>query len=248
MGLHSHEAARLHHVKCDIVIRSYYKDLGWLAYALRSIRRYCRGFSNVVLIVPRSSRERLDWSGLSGDVTVNCPDYRDDYLGQQVTKLTADTFSDADYICHIDSDCVFTRPTSPDDLFEGGKPVVLMTPYSALDRHVPWRELTERALEREVPWEFMRMPPYTFPRWIYGAFREHLAAVHGRPLEDYVLSQPARGFSEFNALGAFAYLYHRDCFAWRTVDAAPPDSPCEAFWSWGGVDSATRGRLERLLA
>ena len=68
---------------CDILIRSYYKDFGWLRYALRSIRKYCRGFSKVIVVVPKSSRQKLDWMGLAGDVTITCPNYRDDYLGPE---------------------------------------------------------------------------------------------------------------------------------------------------------------------
>jgi hypothetical protein len=231
---------------CDILIRTYYKDLAWLAYALRAIRRYCTGFSKVIVVTPRSSRERLDWLGLRGGVTVTCLDYRDDYLGQQVTKLTADLFSDADYICHIDSDCIFSRATTPEDLMIDGRPVVLMTPYENLDPHTPWRSLTEKVLQQEVAMEFMRTPPYTFPRWIYSAFRQHVADIHGVSHEEYVLRQPHRGFSEINALGAYAYIYHRDRFVWRYAGPSP-DSPCRVFWSWAGIDDAASEEIERIL-
>ena len=235
-------------MNCDILIRSYYKDFGWLRYALRSIERYCRGFSRVIVVVPQSSRRKLDWMGLSGNVTITCRDYADDYLGQQITKLTADELTDADYICHIDSDCVFCQPTTPDDLFEQGKPRVLMAPYDRLDPHVPWKDITERFLCREVAYEFMRMPPYTFPRWIYGAFREHTRALHGRSAEHYILAQPPRGFSEFNALGAYAFYYHPQHFSWFDVSVGSPSAGhCRAFWSWGGIDDRIRQDIESLL-
>lgn len=233
---------------CDIFIRSYYKDFVWLRYALASIRRHCRGFSRVVLVTPKSSREKLDWAQLSGDLTVTCPDYRDDYLGQQLTKLTADQWSDAEYICHIDSDCMFRRPTTPADLLEAAKPVVLMSAYRDLDPHVPWKGITEHLLQREVLYEFMRLPPYTFPRWIYSAFREHVLSIQGTSLEDYVLAQPHRGFSEFNALGAYAFLHHRDRFTWREVGHEHREGPCRVFWSWAGIDEPTRLEIEGLLS
>jgi hypothetical protein len=233
---------------CDILIRSYYKDFQWLSYALRSIRRYCRGFSKVVLVVPRASRRKLDWMGLAGDVTITCPDYPDDYLGQQVTKLTADLYAEADYICHIDSDCLFRQNTTPADLLEDGKPRILMTRYTDLDPHVPWKALTERFLGREVEFEFMRTPPYTFPRWIYSAFREHARFRHAMSLEQYIVAQPARGFSEFNALGAYAWHFHRECFQWVEVGRDPaPVEHCRVYWSWGGIDESIRSEMERLL-
>jgi hypothetical protein len=91
------------------------------------------------------------------------------------------------------------------DLFEQGKPRILMSAYQNLDPHIPWKSVIENFLQRQVEYEYMRTPPYTFPRWIYGALREHALRLHGVPLERYILSQPPRGFSEFNALGAYAF-------------------------------------------
>jgi len=233
---------------CDIVIRSYYKDFRWLDWCLRSIERFCIGFGHAILVVPEASRERLDWLGLSGDRTITCPDYADDYLGQQVTKLYADRFSDADYICHVDSDCVFVQPVRPDTLFEQGLPRLTMVPYRTLDRHVPWRGLTERFIGAPVEYEFMRSPPYMFPRWLYPALRRHVRALHGVTAEHYVLSQPPRGFSEINALAAYAYVHERDAFTWIDLSrASAPEALCRAYWSWGGIDAGTEAELEALL-
>ena|GEM_PF-991602 len=235
-------------VTCDILIRSYYKDFAWLRQALHSVRRYCHSFSKIVVIVPQSSRAKLNWMGLSGDVTWSCPDYRDDYLGQQVTKLTADQFCEADYICHIDSDCIFHCNTTPNDLFRHGKPHIYMTQYEHLDPHTPWKSITERFLGRTVDLEFMRTPPYVFPRWIYGALRDYAQIRHGQSLEEYILQQPARGFSEFNALGAYAFHHHHEHFTWSEIG---PDSllqsPCRVYWSWGGMDEATLKEITALL-
>lgn len=236
-------------MKCDLFIRSYYKDFRWLQYSLRSIEKFCKGFSRVVLVVPESSRKKLDWMGLRGDVTITCPDYRDDYLGQQVTKLYADSFSDADFVCHIDSDCIFRRPTAPEDLFEQGKPRVLMTAYTNLDPHVPWKRVIEHFLLRQVEHEYMRTPPYTFPRWIYGALREHAFRLHQVPLDAYILSQLPRRFSEFNALGAYAFYHHHDSFTWLDVPSRLPlSTPCHVFWSWGGINHRVQQQIESLLA
>lgn len=234
---------------CDIVIRSYYRDFRWLRYCLTSIARFCVGFRRVVLVVPESSRERLAWRDLRGDVTIWCPDYADDYLGQQVTKLHADALTDADYVCHVDSDCVFERCTEPADLIDGeGRPRVRMAPYRVLDRHVPWKALTEGFLGMKVEYEFMRDPPYTFPRWIYPALRDYAWSRHGVSLESYILSRPPRGFSEQNALAAYAYGHHRDAFTWHDVAAdSAPGPPCRAYWSWAGVDESTAHELDQLL-
>jgi hypothetical protein len=233
---------------CDIVVRSYYRDFRWLRYCLASIERYCTGFRGVVVVIPKSSLAKWRWLGLSADRVVCCPEYRDDYLGQQVTKLHADVYSDADYICHVDSDCVFRRPTTPGDLADADRPYVLMEPYARLDPHVPWRALTELFLGEEVGHEFMRRPPYTFPRWIYPALRKRCKARHSMSIEEYVLSRPPRGFSEFNTLGAYAYRYHHDAFAWIDVaGGAVPPEPCRVFWSRQTLDAAVRREIHGLL-
>jgi hypothetical protein len=234
---------------CDIVIRSYYRDFRWLRHCLASVDRYCHGFRSVVVIIPQASLAKWRWLGLHADRVVCCPAYRDDYLGQQVSKLHADVYSDADYICHVDSDCIFRRPTRPGNLADAGRPYVLMEPYARLDPHVPWRALTERFLGEEVNHEFMRRPPYTFPRWIYPALRKRCQARHGMSLAEYVLSQPPRGFSEFNALGAYAYRHHRDAFTWVDVaDSAVPPEPCRVFWSRQNLDAVVCQEIRGLLA
>jgi hypothetical protein len=245
-NMHQHSRKELN---CDIFIRSYYKDFGWLSYALRSVRKYCYGFSKIIVVVPESSRRKLDWLGLAGDVTIICPDYRDDYLGQQITKLTADLISDADFICHIDSDCIFQKQTRPEDLFERRKPRILMAPYARLDHRIPWKVLVESLLCHEVEFEFMRTPPYTFPRWLYSEFRTHILSLHGCSLDDYILKQPPRGFSEFNALGAFAYDRYYSAFHWLDEDLwGPSQQHCKAYWSWGGIDERTKNQLEHNLS
>lgn len=233
---------------CDLFIRSYFRDLGWLEYCLRSIRAHCSGFRQVVLVVPRSTYPRLGYRGLAGDVTLACDDYRDDYLGQQVTKLHADLYTDADYIAHVDSDCMFDRPTAPSDLVRSGRSRVAMAPYGSLPRSVPWKAVTEAFLGEEVRYEFMQRLPVALPRWLYEEVREHCRARHGVELASYVLSQPHRGFSEFNALGAYGFSRHRARFDWLDVtrgEAGP--THCRCYWSWGGLTPAVRADLARVV-
>jgi hypothetical protein len=235
-------------MSCDIFIRSYYKDFAWLVYCLQSIKKYCRDFNKIILVVPHSSRRKLDWMGLSGDVTITCCDYPDDYLGQQITKLSADQFSDADYICHIDSDCLFQKYVTPEDLLVDGKPQVLMSAYSQLDPRTPWKSVTERFLSMEVHYEFMRTPPYTYPRWVYSALRNYAFELHGETLDNYIIAQPNRGFSEFNALGAYAYAFHRQEFFWNEVGlgGSLPDF-CRVHWSWGGINAEVLSGINKIL-
>lgn len=236
-------------VRCDILIRSYWRDLPWLELCLAAIERHARGFGEVVVAVPRKSEAWLrrrpalpPWVRLE-----LVPDHADDYLGQQVTKLLSDELTDAELVCHVDSDCIFARPTTPEDLLDASeRPIIATRPYAALDRHWPWRGPTEAALGWSVELDFMQRPPFVYPRWLYGALRAHVAAVHGQGIEAYVTSRPPRGFSEFNALGALAHARHRESFCF--ADAVElGEGACRWYWSWGGLDERTRREIEGLL-
>ena len=235
-------------VTCDIFIRSYYRDFDWLAYCLASIQKYCSGFRHTVLVVPAKSLPRLLYRGLGGDCTFVCKSYADDYLGQQVSKLTADQYSDAEYICHVDSDCLFHRPTTPSDLCIDGKPRIVMKPYDRMPPTSSWRNITTKCLGHDVSFDFMQQLPLLFPRAVYAGLRSHVEAVHDTDIESYVIAQPYRGFSEFNALGAFAYHYRREAFTWVDSSREPvPRAPCHCFWSWAGIDAPTRASILRAL-
>jgi hypothetical protein len=233
----------------DIVIRSYYRDLHWLGYCLRSVARFCRGFRRLLVVVPRSCAERMLRSPLAQGELMYCPDYADDYLGQQVTKLYADTLTDADYILHIDSDCVFRRPVQVADFVCEGRTELLFTPVHVFSGNAPWQRVTERAVGFRVEHDYMRRQPLVYPRWLYGALRGHLRKLHGCDPTDYVLAQGPLGFSEFNALGALAYDRYRDGFRWRGWPSPIFDERfCRIHWSWGGLTAPIREELEAILA
>jgi len=234
----------------DILIRSYWRDLPWLQYCLRAIDRFCVGFREVVLVVPKKSEPWLKrYPPLPGHVRLAlCPDYRDDYLGQQVTKLYADTWSDADLICHVDADFIFARRVCPGDLTSDGLPRIYTRPTADLPRHWPWTRPTEEFLGWTPSHDYMQHPPFLYPHWLYSGLRRWWEAGRDLSAADWVLSRPPRGFSEFNALGAFAHVFHRDAFAWLPIGEADGAHPeCRWYWSWGGLDAATRRDIEDLI-
>lgn len=234
---------------CDVFIRSYRKDLGWLTLCLESVRRYCHGFGETIVVIPRSSAGWVRRAALPDGARIElCADYGDDYLGQQVSKLTADSFSDADFVCYVDSDCIFTQPTAPDDLISGGRPFICWRPLASLGRERPWHRPTEKFLGWPVDRDYMYHPPFTFPRWLLSRVREHSLLVHGVEIERYVMAQPPRGFSEFNVLGAYAWEFHRSSFSWiEPTTTTPADPRCRWYWSWGGIDAGIRAEITSIL-
>jgi Family of unknown function (DUF6492) len=235
-------------MRCALFIRSYWRDFDWLALSLASVARYCHGFDDLVIVTPRRSEPWLRRARLPQVGRIEfCRDYRDDYLGQQATKLHADQFTDADFICHIDSDCVFTRWVSPEDFVVDDKPGIMMRPLERLRRERPWLKPTEKFLGTPVAFDFMCHPPFTFPRWLYARVREHSVTQHGQDVETYLERQPPRGFSEFNVLGALAWLRWRERFAWTTWTDGAVDSPLRWYWSWDRVRPDTRAEIEKIV-
>lgn len=233
----------------SILIRCYWKDLDWLQLCLRAIECHCHGFSEVVVVVPESSRAWVLRNPLPSCARlIYGPVFSDDYLGQQVTKLQSDLFVEADLIMHVDADCIFTRATQPQDLAPGGRPLVLTRPIAELGRHYPWRHPTEEFLGFAVNLDFMQRPPFVYPRWLYPLLRQHCLATHGLPIERYVMSRPLRGFSEFNALGAYAFRHHAEAFDFRCIGSDVPPPHCDWYWSWGGLTPEILQRIEAGLA
>ena len=233
---------------CDIFIRSYHKDFEWLRYCLRSIRKHGRGFRRVLLVVPPSSFKPAAAFFELSDAVFCGREYRDDYLGQQVTKLYADEYTDADYICHVDSDYLFWRELTAEELIPGGTPLIAWTPYSELPDDSVWQRITETFICEQVPGNFMRRPPFVFPRWLYPRLRDYAEQKHAQSIDNYVMSQPPRGFSEFNALAAYAFHFHRDAFRWEQMRAHDNNETfCKWYWSLGGLTPAIRRQADAIL-
>jgi hypothetical protein len=129
-----------------------------------------------------------------------------------------------------------------------GKPTFVITPYRILPNAASWQRLSEGFLGREVEFDFMRRQPLVFPRWLYGELRDFGRTVHGMALKDYVMSRPPAGFSEYNALGAYAYYHRADAFEWVVRPVSEPDEQfCRWFWSWGGVTTNVRAEIASIL-
>jgi len=235
-------------VTCDILIRSYYRDFRWLKYCLASLDLFARGFSRRIVVVPESSVDWLSVYDLRPQELRVCPNVRNDYVGQQLTKLYADELSDADLIYHFDSDCVVAGPLSPEDLCEDGKPVLWMTPFEELSPISGRRQGVKRLLGVDVPFDFMRRLPIVFPNWLYPALRRHVEELHGRDFRTTVCELAPEELSEFNTLAAFAYLHHRDSFRWRIVRASETDAArCRVYWSRGGLTPSIEQEITALL-
>jgi hypothetical protein len=224
--------------KVDIFIRSYEKDFEWLYYCLQSIRKFCKGFNSVVIVVPHSDKDKLNFC--QDELVHGTCDNCEGYLAQQVTKLYADNFCKADYVLHVDSDCIFTKETRPEDFFKNDKPVILYED----NVQSPWQEIARITLGWFDSREYMRRMPIIYPTWIYPEFRKWIKENQKHELETWICSQPYRQFSEFNTVGQWANKLHNEKFTWLLPSEM--DMFATQHWSWGGIESVKQ-QIQEIL-
>lgn len=212
----------------SILIRTYARDGKWLRYCLRGLRKFARGFREIVVVSP-DNIEGVDFAGAR---FMNCPALAPaDYIGQQITKTNADKYCHGDYILHMDSDCIAQNEFAADDFTRDGQPYLLFRKWADVGDAQCWREPTKQAIGAEPCFEFMAAMPIIYHRSTHELFRAHVAALHGKPCDDYIAAQER--FSEFNALGNYAHQHTPD--AYRFIRATGPADgfprPLKQYWS-----------------
>ena len=237
-----------------LFIKSYAADFGFLSYCLRSISKFVSGISEVVIAVQKEDVLGLKAMGLSMERIEIVPRYTSDgYLDQEIHKLVAYRYTDARRILYFDSDCIAIRKFSPEDLIVDGKPRCLMTPYSKLVKDdgtpdTPWQPITEKAIGQPVAFEYMRSHPMIVDRRALIDLDCFTITKHGVNVETYITRQPARAFSEWNYLHAWAHLHAPDYFSfWNTEEKGVPQPFVRQGWSWGGVTEDERRQMEEIL-
>jgi hypothetical protein len=206
---------------CDIFIRTYPGDAAYHEKCLQSIEKYCTGFRETVVIDKESPTRQIG------------------YLDQQVTKLTADMHTDADFILIMDSDCMFTQPVTPETYLVDGRPQWLHTPWTPEMLAHPgtraWHDCMYRFFKQDPPSEFMRRHPFMIPRWLLKELRKFCQKVHGCSIESYVMAQ--KSFSEFNVIGCHAWLHHHDSMGWVDTSKDPlPEVTLKQWWSHDPIE------------
>lgn len=231
----------------DLFVRSYDGDAEWLKYCLRSIQRFATGFRRTVVVVPHGHNPPTGTSELVFKVA----EIGEQYCQQQSDKMHADHFTDAEFITMTDSDTIFTRPVSPQDLIENcRKPIWMHTPYSSINSGdgQTWKKVTEKLIGHSVDMEFMRRHPFTVPSWALREFRAWVHKTHGVTVERYFMTQPYRECSEFNFLASYLWYYHHDKITWKNTDEEMGTTFVHQSYSWGGLNEHIRTDLERALA
>jgi hypothetical protein len=214
----------------DVFIVSCAKHFEWLKWCLRSTVRFAHGFRQVMIAIPEQDMTALNsWLGEFANnqgVPIRIKMFRDwpgkGFLCHEWQITCTDQFTDADYFVHIDSDCLFVEPVTPEDYFIDGKPVLMHGSYDWLEHDVQanlrmWQQTVVDAIGGDVPQETMRRHPAVHPRETYALTRECIAKHTGRDPAEYVKScreEFAQGYAEFNTLGAVAWRHLHDKYHW----------------------------------
>jgi len=215
-------------MKVAIVTIAYDNDLEFLKYNIRSIKKYCHGYTRHCVILDNDQSCDKTKRYLDG---INYPYVVDDlaheiehgYIRQQYMKLRCDLHTqDCDYVCHVDSDSIFTKHNDPTVFFIDNKPVIVISSYDTLiqnrrehnDHHSieNWRNSTSDAVGFFVDYEFMAQMPLVYPVKIFKKVRDHLEQYHEKTL--YNQLKTINTFSEYNVIGAYAYKHMHTDFYW----------------------------------
>jgi hypothetical protein len=234
----------------DIFVRTYFRDFRWLELSLLSIIKFVEGFRRIVIVMPASSLDRLRGIGLSACeqiIVLECQEYPDDYLGQQITKLSADLFTDAPLIVHVDSDCIFHAPCSlPALLTAHGRPVIRALWKSRRPVADGWRRCVAEFHGEPLPFDALVPPPILYPSHLYRDLRTECLVRHGIELDHWVLSRRIDTMSEFSLMAGQAWFKQRNDFCWVPADNAS-SWPCFQYWSRSPKAADMRAEVSRAL-
>lgn len=232
-------------MKTSIVTVSYDKDLEWLKYSYKSIQKFCKEYHSYHVILDDHENDCVNCMQFCKDnnikfhIDTNAKNIQSGYVRQQYMKLMADVYvpDDCDLICHVDSDSIFHDFHDPSIYFckESNKPAMLMTPYSAFGGMLDhWLKSTSDFMQETVEYEFMRRMPLIYPKWLFFELRNWVLDKHKVSLLDYLKGLDT--FSEYNALGAYCYKYHRNFYKWvDTTKDSFINLPFLQSWSHGSI-------------
>jgi len=209
----------------EILIVTFARDMDFLRYCLKSIEKFCRGFSGVTIAVPEHDRGKFDWAARRTKVVYfNEPEGKG-MLAHEIQVCRADELCPyAAAVLHVDADCIFWRNCTPKDFAPGGKPLMVRERYADLlnsNRRI-WQKCVESAIGLKPEYECMVRHPNIHLRGVYERTRWLVEKHTGKAFDDYVLSCDnafPQGFAEFPLLGAVAISHYRDQYT--CVDYSP---------------------------
>jgi|SRR6185436_7582452 len=203
----------------EIVIVTFARDFSYLEYCLKSIDKFASGFEVVTIMIPVNDLPIL--LGLTGPWNIKTPVRirtmnewpGAGFLHHMYMVMTTDEWrtGKSPYIAHIDADCCFTDPVTPNDYMRDGKPILRYEEFNSLcarhPAHMEWFNCTSQCLPFPVKYETMRAHPAVYHVDTYARARERMREKTGEEVNTYIMRQKnsyPQTFCEFVTLGNVA--------------------------------------------
>lgn len=259
-------------MNCAIFMVTFRRDLEFAEYSFRSVDKFCSGFGDRIVAVPTQDKAMFKEVAEPYGFTVKSFDEWPEkgFVHHEAIICEADQWCpNADAILHLDADCLFTGPVTPEHYMLDGKLILYRERYEGFRMHpnrYGWKETVKRATGIDPEWETMcRHPAVHWPK-TYALTRTIITLHTGMPANDYIRScrnTYPQGFAEFPTLGAVAVERYPDdyCFIEQAHDSTDirrdkSRDKVKAFWSVGGVemindrhpDETARQMMDRILS
>lgn len=243
----------------DILVVTYKKDYPYIKYMLKSIAKFARGFNRLHILVPIGDSEELkampEMQAVKDHAMPVIVHEGEEWPGKgfcwhMFQVMYADNWChDADFVAHIDPDCIFTEDVTPLDYVVDGKPILRYEYYHTLGARHPgaavWQGVVQDCLPFPVDREFMRCHPGVHHRFLYAKTREVVEQHKRIPFEDYMRAGKnsfPQDRCEYNTLGAVAahYFPNQYTLVQQKGDRVTPDNKLIQTWSHGAIDAPQR--------
>ena len=263
-------------MKVSILIRSYWKDAPWLAYCLRSLKKFAQGFYEIVVVIPTRDHDIFMPMVEKHGARLHQYIVREDkpMIHGMLQVCRADEICpQADFVFFVDSDCVAVENFTPLDYFSGGKPILCGRKFLPMKisssetercQFKQWKPVIEAMLGYTATHETNCRVPSVFRRETFSPFRLHVEKHVCQHFEVYAFScrDPyPYTFLEFGPIGNYILRYERELYSFfdkdesgiqTYADSGPPNaiwnSKFRQFWSHGGLTEEIKKELEAICA
>lgn len=227
----------------EILMVSYRRDFRYLKYCLRSISKFASGFTSRLIVPNRDFAEAVELVRQHNPATAVASG--DEWSGKgMLWHMYVIMYSDewcptADVVLHVDSDCVFTEPVTPEDYMVNGKPLMLYESFASLGpKHsevLKWQQCTRNNLPWEPLYETMRRHPEVYCRRLYPRARAMMQQKTGKTVEEYLKGCEntfPQNFCEHVTLGNVAIHEFPDDYEFYDLSVKPwPPNKLRQAWS-----------------
>jgi hypothetical protein len=246
---------------CDIFIKTYHGDFCWLDGCLKSIKKYCSGFRDVVIVTeddghiipPELSAIlpfKVHYVPLPSRIPTKINALGIGYIWQQNIKLNWINYTDADMVIIVDSDEMFRKAVTPEHFMTNGK----LNWWARKWEEAPGCEChkpnTDIILKTNTLYETMACPVFAFDRQTTIEFLKYICELHGvSSFWDIVIKYNLNHISEYNVFGNYINLTSCPKYNFRfdLVNAFNHHAIC-IFWSWGGMSPEKIMEREKILS